>query len=461
MGPHGAADGKAGGAGQPGPRRTRLGPWLAALGLASLCFLLGAAVMFFEWPPSDVLGKGFLAARAWNERRQVAAPTSDDPLPVPAPAEADRPGQTFDGFTLYTCATTSAPATQAFLINMRRELVHKWAVPFSQVWRNPPHLRGEISDSLVCFFGCHLYPNGDLLVVFHGLEQVGTGYGLARLDKDSNVLWKYPARVHHDVDVAEDGTIYAVKQEDLSAPPEGLEYLPSPCLADYLVALSPDGKELRKPVPLLEAFRDSPYAALLGTSAKPGRQRPPGMTAPRVVGTLRSQDVLHTNSVKVLTRELAPKFPDFKAGQLLISMRELHAVAVLDPDTGAVVWATRGPWQAQHDAQFLDNGRLLVFDNLGSPQTSRVLEYEPRTQTFPWSYPGRKGAPFFTSERGMCQRLPNGNTLVVNSEGGQILEVTPGDEVVWRCAVDGFLTTGRRYAADQLPFLRGDQRARP
>ena len=27
------------------------------------------------------------------------------------------------------------------------------------------------------------------------------GYGLVKLDKDSNILWSYPAGVHHDVDV--------------------------------------------------------------------------------------------------------------------------------------------------------------------------------------------------------------------------------------------------------------------
>ena len=449
------------GVGQLAPRRSRLVPWLSALGLASLCFLLGAAVMFFEWPPSGFLGRAFLGSRAWNERRQMAS--SPDEAPAPAPVvEVDEPGKTFDGFTLYTCNADPVSGTQAYLINMRREPVHKWAAPFSRVWPDPPHLRVQVPDSMVYVFGCHLYPNGDLLVVFHGLEQLANGYGLAKLDKDSNVLWKYAARCHHDVDVGEDGTVYAIAHENVNVMPPGLEHLPTPSLVDYLVMLSPEGKELRKPIPILEALRDSPYSALLSSIGKPAkRQSAPGLNVRQFLDTLRSQDVLHTNSVKVLTRELAPKFPGFKAGQVLISMRNLDAVAVLDPDTGSVVWAARGPWLSQHDAQFLDNGRMLIFDNLGSPQTSRVLEYDPRTQAFPWAYPAGDGAPFFTRERGMCQRLPNGNTLIVNSEGGQILEVSPGHELVWSCSVNRYLSTGRRYAAGELQFLKGDQRARP
>jgi hypothetical protein len=177
---------------------------------------------------------------------------------------------------------------------------------------------------------------------------------------------------------------------------------------------------------------------------------------------MRRRDVFHTNAVKVLSRALAPKFPLFKAGQLLVSPRHLDALAVLDPDSGKVVWAARGPWHAQHDPSFLDNGHLLLFDNLGSAQRSRVLEYDPQTQAFPWLYPGDSGTPFFSRIRGACQRLPNGNTLIVNSEAGEVFEVTAGREVVWSCSCGHVeLNRARRYTPEQLPFLKGDQRARP
>ena len=134
---------------------------------------------------------------------------------------------------------------------------------------------------------------------------------------------------------------------------------------------------------------------------------------------------------------------------------------VLDVGKRALVWAGSGPWRIQHDARFLDNGHLLLFDNHGSPRGSRVFEYDPQTQAFPWSYPGADNPSFLSHIRGMSQRLPNGNTLVVNSEGGELLEVTRGKEVVWSCSLNRFITTARRYAPDQLPFLGGGQRARP
>jgi hypothetical protein len=104
---------------------------------------------------------------------------------------------------------------------------------------------------------------------------------------------------------------------------------------------------------------------------------------------------------------------------------------------------------------------LLIFDNLGSPRGSRVLEYDPQSQAIPWSFSGENKASFFTSERGMSQRLPNGNTLICNSEGREVLEVSQNKEVVWSFSVNSFITTARRYSPEQVRFLTGEQRARP
>ncbi len=434
------------------PRRKLLPLWLAILGMVSLSYLLGAAVMFFHFPSSDFLGKAFMGARAWNERRQALSGPRQEGLPQVSLGRIDKPEKTFDGFTLCTYASLSSLSTQAFLINMHGNVVHKWVVRFSDVWPNPPHIRGRVNDSLVCIFACYLYPNGDLLAVFHGMEHVTSGYGLAKLDKDSHVLWRYSANVHHDVDVGEDGTIYAIQHEIVNKMPTGLEFIRTPCLVDSLVLLSADGKQLRKPIPILEAFRDSPYSPLLSSYEGLKEEDVP-------------IDLMHTNCAQVLTRKLAPKFPGFQAGQVLISVRELDTIAVLDTEKCLVTWAARGPWRAQHDAQFLDNGHILIFDNLGVPsKRSRVLEYDPQTQAFPWSYSGENGAPFYTADRGMSQRLPNGNTLIVNSLGGTLLEVTQSKELVWSASFKGgsyYICTGRRYSPEQLEFMKGGPRARP
>jgi hypothetical protein len=441
------------------PARTfgkRLTLCFAMLGMASLSFLLGAAVMYFELPSQDLLRKGFNGGEAWLEQLRASASAPGKGITASASSQVDKPEKTFDGFTLYTHFRGS----QALLINMRGDVVHRWTRRFSEVWPEPSHVRpGPASrDFSLCFFACHLFANGDLLAIYQSQgADTPYGYGLVKLDKDSKVIWRYSACAHHSVDVGEDGTIYTLTQAIVHEAPKGLEYLPTPFLVDYLVLLSPQGQELKK-ISVLEAFRDSPYSLLLSALARPAGQGPPqGKPPPQTVAGWKG-DVLHTNAARVLSRRQARKFPMFKAGQVLISVRELDIIAVVDTESRAVVWAAHGPWRRQHDPHFLDNGHLLIFDNLGSPSGSRVLEYDPQTQALPWSYRNDHKDTMC----GMTQRLPNGNTLIVNSDGGKLSEVAPGGELVWLCSCHpDFVPSARRYSRAQLEFLEAGVRARP
>jgi hypothetical protein len=441
-------------------RRPRWVRWLAILGLLSLSYVLGALVMYFDLPTADFLDRAFLGGRAWFERQKAFAPLPDKLQPALS-IDVDKPEKTFDGFT----AVTTERGTEVTLINMRGDVVHKWTAPFRAVWPEPPHIAQPVHESRIGFFGTHLYANGDLLAVYHGGGDTPYGYGLVKLDKDSKVIWRYAANVHHTVDVSKDGTIYALTHKLINEMPKGLEFIRPPCLLDYLVVLSAKGEELKK-VPILEAFWNSPYSILLagaGTELKRGRgSTGPARVVPRMADVFG--DALHTNCLMVLTPELAPRFPLFKAGQVLISVRALDIIAVLDIESQTVVWAAQGSWRGQHAPQFLDNGRLLIFDNVGSWLGSRVLEYDPQTQAYPWSYQHEDSEPFLTFQFGMSQRLPNGNTLIVNSgPESSLLEVTPAREVVWSCSFgfQVYVPTALRYSPAQLKFLKGGERVRP
>jgi hypothetical protein len=58
-----------------------------------------------------------------------------------------------------------------------------------------------------------------------------------------------------------------------------------------------------------------------------------------------------------------------------------------------------------------------------------VVEIDPASGKELWRYEDRAG--FFSAYRSGVQRLPNGNTLVAESDAGRILELTPEGEVVW------------------------------
>jgi hypothetical protein len=155
-------------------------------------------------------------------------------------------------------------------------------------------------------------------------------------------------------------------------------------------------------------------------------------------------------------------------------MRNLDTLAMLDRKTGLVTWAAQGIWRIQHDAEFMDNGRLFLYDNFGSINDgTRVLEYDPLTQATPWVYTNDNSTPFSSFFRGMKQRLPNGNTLIVDPENRRLFEVTPDKEVVWEsfCPLPSapedqprknhVVTGARRYGPKELAFLKEVARARP
>jgi hypothetical protein len=428
---------------------------LSILGLVFLSYLFGAAAMFFHLPSYDFLYEAFTGGKAWHDRGQpVVSPFRIPDEDVPEGLTVDKPGKTFDGFTL----VTTTRGAQATLLDMGGKVVHRWELPFRQAWPRPPHIADPLPEKQIHWFRCHLFPNGDLLAIYQAESDTPSGYGLVKLDKDSKLLWNYAARVHHDLDVDEKGTIYTLTQELKPTDPVGLDYLPTPYVADSLVMLSPDGRELAS-IPIDEAIRDSAYSLLLSTSigeqatAKDRAGVEPSLDAPALAGS--RGDLFHTNSVKVLTRARAAKFPLFQPGQVLLSLRSLHTIAVLDVDKRAVTWAARGPWRIQHDAEFLDNGHLLIFDNHGWAKGCRVIEYDPVTQAIPWVYSDADASSFHAAFRGMKQRLPNGNTLIVDPDNGRLLEVTQGKDRVWEHRGPGPITGARRYAAADLTFLQG------
>jgi hypothetical protein len=146
--------------------------------------------------------------------------------------------------------------------------------------------------------------------------------------------------------------------------------------------------------------------------------------------------------------------------QVLVSMRELGTIGLLDLDKEVFTWAARGPWIGQHDPDLLPNGNMLLFDNVGDfgdRGDSRVIEFDPKTFEIVWSYAGSADRPFHSILRSDQERLANGNTLITESDGGRLLEVTPGGEIVWE-----YVNSIRGGDGDEfIPIVAWGQRIDP
>jgi hypothetical protein len=344
----------------------------------------------------------------------------------------------------------------AWIVDADGNVLHRWAATFSGVFGNPaPHLQYQARDITIAWHGVHLFANGDLLFNFQD-NSFPYGSGLVKLDKDGRSIWKLNRNTHHAVTVEPDGTIWVPSQHYRPDGLPGVRYLKPWYYEDTVLKVSPDGEVLDE-ISVLKAFAGVPgaFSVTYADADKTSVAQP---------------DPLHLNDVEPLPAAWADRFPQFSPGDLLVSLRNMNTIAVIDSMTKRVKWQLSCLFVRQHDADFLPNGHLMVYDNQGGDQAcggSRILEIDPVTQSTVWKYDGCGEKPFFSLTRGVQNRLANGNVLTVEPHAGRVLEVT-GDaqpRLVWEyynVLTDGaaeprvgLVTHAERFRCEDLPFLTG------
>lgn len=407
----------------------------------------GASIAKFEIPPYAFIDDALTAAEALFTQKKQRQTLDDLNIGARPPTREDfsratvrdekvgvfsyDPERAYNGYTLYTSVGIMHPVP---LADMEGDIVHEWYIP-EQELRGARDDGLEFGDAPLNVTFPYLFPNGDLLMVITTDWQTPWGFGVVKVDKDSNVIWRFLKQAHHNLCIAPDGTIYAQLHSIRSEPWPGLDRLKVPFVEDTIVALSPDGEEL-KTVSVLQAIQDSRYQSLL-QFAKPDHPR---------------GDLLHANSVEYLDRRKAAMLPMADEGDLLVSLRNLDVIAILDFDKEVVKWAARGPWHKQHDPEVLDNGNIMIFDNRGDIRNgghSRIIEVDPRTLGIEWSFPGLLDTRLYTTVYGSQQALPGGNVLISETNNGRILEVSREGDIVWE-----FFIPQRRTRQDGAQFAQ-------
>jgi len=333
--------------------------------------------------------------REMERLRSIGYLTGSQPAPSVTGLTVHDASRAHRGLNLYT----SGHFPGAVLMDMEGNVLHLWERSFLDAW---PDRHADSEYEHARYWRCaHLFDNGDVLAVFEGL-------GLVKMDRDSHVIWTHADAEHHDLQVADNGLIYVLTREVVIDPRINAD---EPILEDHVTILDSDGGELRR-VSVLSAMGNSSYLHLMEGMSTQG-------------------DIFHTNAIEILDERLAGELPAFKPGSVLLSLRTLSLLVVLDLDTELVTWARKGSWRKQHDPSVLDNGNILIFDNNGNSERSRVIEFNPVTETIEWVYKGDPADDFYSQMCGAATRLPNGNTLATESDRGRAIEVTPDGDIVW------------------------------
>ena len=334
---------------------------------------------------------------------------------VPSEAEKDikktgvtqyDPELAFEGVNLYASETLS----EAYLIDMYGNILNKWTTGDKKAFQ---WQYAELCD------------NGDLLVV-------ADDHMIMRLDWNSDIKWSNKIRAHHDVWTDKGENVYTLEHEEELVFWHGI---PIPILGDCVVVLSTNG-ELKKRVRIYNLMKElisfhkivKVYAGVLDYKIlKKVIKRK--INGENIFTKVDCFDILHTNSFEILKSDIN----GFCAsGDWLLSSRALDVVMVVNPSRGELVWSW-GPGEIskQHHPTLLENGHLLIFDNGTERGFTRVVELDPVIQKIVWEYKSDSPEGFFSPFRGCNQRLPNGNTLITESDKGRVFEVTKKGKIVW------------------------------
>jgi hypothetical protein len=420
---------------------------LAAFFLLFVGGMLVARLGLFPYP---IVDDAVTAARAmaiqmgWSKDTEVGATAADgERSDTRAGVTVHDRNLAMDGYTIVIAGNDDASAN---LIDMGGRVVHRWTLPLAE-------LRSQFGEDRFPETGIgirsfHLYPNGDLLVVLHRHQYTPYGVALVKLDKDSRVLWANLEHAHHDVTVGAAGLIYTISHAIREQAIPGLGQIKAPFLEDFVLVVSADGRTIKR-LSTMEAFVDTPFANAIKQLIKSRDWK---------------GDYFHVNAIEPY--DTRNPIAILGKNQVLISVRNMDALATLDLASGKIAWLLQGGWQKQHDPDIV-NGHILLFDNRGDfarGGKSRVLEFDPITQEIIWQASVGAGYELYSGWGSNQQVLPNGNVMIVESAPGRMLELTRDGKVAWeyysttRDEEGKFATAlleARRYAPDEITFELG------
>jgi hypothetical protein len=392
------------------------------LSAAFLFFLLGFGFRAGRIPPNDSLVQAWKQAKnLFDEPHFLNDQTYDRKGVHTVGADVEHSGLTL---LVSVWQTDGSWEPGIKLINQHGDIFHAWRIHPEELF---PRLKDK--DRVGYIHGTQLLPDGD--VVFNIEPRMGT----ARIDACGNVQWKIAQSNHHSVDQASDGSFWIsnissrprTKSDDF---PKGYPGLDHPVYIDKILHASPKGNVIDK-INVLDALYKNEMEKYINKAyISADASLPPGRVP--------EEDVTHLNDVEPLPSRMADEYPLFDTGDLLVSLRNLHLVFVLDPETETVKWHSSEPFTMQHDPDFMGDGWIGVFDNrrdftdtgnmLGG---SRIVAVQPHSDSLRTLFPTSLSDPFYTSVGGKWQQLDNGNLLLNEYTKGRIAEVTPDGRTVW------------------------------
>ena len=398
---------------------------LFVAGLALMAFLYGVASAQYQIFPYKLLKEAKLGLEAWAavDRHNSHLPKAFEAFEDGAPAQPQ--AQRLDaGAGAEHVLVTGGPfqlmercprwGCMAWITDRAGKVVHAWEVDLDALWQGLEGVSGPVNNLSLYPVGMALGADGSLVVSFQGRETYPVHIGIVKVDRDGRVLWKRFDRSHHWIAMDGEGRIYtpfstAARLKHIAGTAVDVLCETGESRADGIRVLSPKGEPLRE-VPIIDAF----FRAGMGGKFYSLRD---------------GCNLTHLNSIDLASPEVAAAIPGAQGGDFLVSLRETNTVALLDGTTGDVKYAVSDRTAAQHAPEFLPDGTVLVFDNLGGERSlggSRVVRIDLVRGTAQTVFPkgGEPLLPVRSKTAGDIDVSPDGRRALVSiTHQGRIVEI--------------------------------------
>ena len=278
--------------------------------------------------------------------------------------------------------------------------------------------------------GISAYSNGDLFTVFHFRYSFPFAGGVARINRNGQVIWFRRDYSHH-IPYMTDGDIALVPSLRVREGPVEIKLKNNRTFAytstfpfrrartfynDFVHVIDGNG-QLLNAISVLDAILESPFVPSLRFA--------------------HIRDPTHLNFVHQL-REDAGGAAGIAPGDLVVSLRDLDAFGILDGTSHQLKRLVRGSFFRQHSVMHLEGSKFLMFDNWGGDGEhgpSRLLMVDlangEETTIFPNDTTPERLRSMFSEFSGLISISPDRRRVIVTcSTEGTAIEVRLADGAV-------------------------------
>jgi len=246
---------------------------------------------------------------------------------------------------------------------------------------------------------------------------------LSKFDKNSEILWvKNDKYYHHGIEPDSDGNIYVCAHPFRS---RKFDFLPlnyndtiHNYVDDEITKLDAITGEILYSKSVTEILIENGYEWLI------------------LAKGIIDRDPIHLNDIEPALYDTE----HWQKGDLLLSSRHLSTVLLYRPETNKVLWLEMGPWYNQHDVDFLDSNKIVLYSNAvfrfnGKDQASKLNGYFSKArstnQIYVYNFENNEvSTPYDdlmrtenirSPSQGRCDILPNGDIFIEETDKGRII----------------------------------------